>query len=559
MIPRRAVLAAGPAALAGCGRSEEGYLGRVEAPTLDPTLSTDLWEGYIISAMFEGLTSLHPATGDPMAGLATHCEGPAEGVRFTFYLRGHPQPRGTRLLNTSDLPREFSRGREAPAPGGPALWSDGTPITAHDLIYSWRRAVDPATGSVYCYLMDCIKNAAFIRAGTRTPDELGMRAVDDFALEVELRTPTPFFLQLVSHRVFCAVPRRGVEAHGALWTAARNIVVSGAFVLREWRPYERIVLTRNPHYYEAANVAMDEISFFPVVDGSTAVNLYRRGDGSVVQALLPQFLPALRRKKDFRIDPNFGTIYPLINTARAPLNDVRVRYALNMAIDKRAVADFAGAGQTAASSLVPRSDGYNPPKTLPVSIDGTGCDVLAFNPQAARELFAKAIGNRRPVRIEFLFPNLPDAKPVAEILQQQWKRTLGIEVILLNQELQIWLQSVYNKGFNGVTLWGDLGGFADPAWFLEQFTASSPANPTGWTDRRYDTMLAEAAATTDIAERMRKLSQCERILLGGMPFLPLYNWVTPYLCKPFVRGFGSNPLDSRQWKYTWIDTNWRAS
>ena len=685
MIPRRAMLAAGPLALAGCGKAEDAYFGRTEPPntqrlvyllgsepgTLDPTMSFSPNEAAVIHAMFEGLTSFDPGARSPVPSLATHFHVTSDGLRYTFWLTGHERSQV------------------------PARWSDGRAITAHDFVYSWRRAATPATAAPYGYLFApfvngraiadekkppeelgvralddfslevrlessvpffprllamrqfyavpsqaierhgsawtdpgnivtsgpftlrerrpydrilLVKNphyrearetrldeilfqpvvdgatsanlyrageasftmaldptlraglrAALIRAGTRKPDELGMRALDDFALEVELRTPAPFFLQMVSHRVFCAVPRRAVEAHGTSWTVPANIVVSGAFLLRERRPNERIVLGRNPHYYEAGNVAMEEIAFFPVVNGSTAVNLYRTGDGSLVQALLPRILPALRRKKDFRIDPNFGTIFPLINTARPPFSDVRVRYALNMAIDKRAVADFAGAGQTAVSSLVPRSLGYDPPKTLPLSIDGIECDVLAFNPREARELFGKATGNRRPVRVEFLYPNLPDARPVAEILQQQWKQTLGIDLILVNRELQIWLQNIFSKEFKGIALWGDLGGFADPAWFLDQFTETAAVNVTGWTDPRYDRMIGEAAAMRDRAERMRKLSDCERYLLGAMPFLPLYNWVTPYLCKPFVRGFGPNPLDFRQWKYVWIATNWRAS
>jgi oligopeptide transport system substrate-binding protein len=572
-IPRRTLIAAGSLALSACGRAEDAYFGRTEPPkaqrltyviggqpaTLDPAKSTDRWESYIIHAMFEGLTALHPATGDPMAALATHYEGTEDGVRYTFYLRGHAHPRGVRLPNTSDLPREFSRGRPAPAESKPARWSDGVTITAHDIVYSWRRVLDPVTGATYSYLMHYLRNAEEISAGKLKPDKLGLRAIDDFTLEIELRTPAPFFLQLLSHRVFCAVPHHTVEAYGPSWTDPEHIQASGSFVLREHRPNERIVLTRNAHYYEPAIVALQEITFLPVVDGSAAVNLYKTGDASVVQPLLPQLLPTLHRKKDFRAHSMFGAVFPLINTERTPFNDVRIRYALNMATDKRAVADFAGASRKAASSLVPRAEGYDPPKTLGVSIDGINCDVLSYNPQAARELYGKAIGDERPLRVEFLFPNLPEAKPVAEILQQQWKQTLGIELVLSNQELQNWLHTIFSKGYSGVAYWGDSGGYVDPAWFLDQFTTSSAANATGWADNRYDTMLGDAAATSNRADRLRKLSECERYLLGAMPFFPLYTDAWTYLCKPFVKGLGANPLDVQQWKYTWIDTNWRAS
>jgi len=231
-----------------------------------------------------------------------------------------------------------------------------------------------------------------------------------------------------------------------------------------------------------------------------------------------------------------------------------------MATDKRALADFAGESHSPALSLVPPGLGYNSPSSLPVTIDGKKYDVLAYDPPAARELFHKVVGPaRRPVQVQYLFPNLPEARPKVEVLQDLWRRTLGIELGLVQQELQTWLQTIFSKNYQGVADWGDIGGYLDPAWFLDQFTSSSAANGTGWADPRYDAMLASAAKISDPAERMSQLSACERHLLTGMPCLPIWNWVFPYLKKPYVKGLGENLIDRQQFKYAWIDTTWRTA
>jgi len=569
-ISRRRVLTAAPLALAAC-RQAQGYFGRTEPPesdrlvyligaepaTLDPAKSTDLWELYIVHALFEGLTTIHPVTGEPMAGLATHYQVSADGLRYTFFLRGHPAAVGVRLPNTSDLSPEFSRGRPAPPDNRVGRWSDGVAITADDFVYSWRRAVAPETAANYAFQLFCIQCAQDVTAGKRRPDELAVRARDAFRLEVDLREPTPFFLQLVSNRVFCAVPRHAIEAGETDWTEPGRLVSSGAFQLQHRRGGEEIILTRNPHYYEAGTVSLGELAFLSVTDGAANVNLYKTGDAALIQTYIPSLMPFLRRKKDFRAYPSFGTVFQALNSNRSPLNDVRVRYALNMGTDKRAIAEFMGVGRKPALGLVPPVSGYVAPKNLPVDIDGVDCDVLAFNPRAARELLVKAVGSRR-LRLEFLNPNLPEAKLVPQLFQQQWRENLGIELILVTQEVQTWIQSIYSHDYS-VAGAADYGGHLDPIWFLDSFTSQSTANTTPWTDPRYDEMLTAARSTVNPGDRLRKLAACERHLLRAMPVLPTYGDVWVYLRKPFVRGFGMNPMDRQQFKYTWIDRNWRTA
>ena len=301
---------------------------------------------------------------------------------------------------------------------------------------------------------------------------------------------------------------------------------------------------------------LSELVFLTVIDGTANVNLYETGDAALIQTNIPSLMPTLSRKRDFRSYPSCGAIFQVINTTKPPLDDVRVRYALNMGTDKRAIAAFMGVGRTPARNLVPPIDGYDAPSSLPVTIDGVSCDVLAFNPQAARELLGKAIGTR-PLRLEMLGPNLPEAKLLAQVFKHQWRETLGVELTLVTEELQTWIQSVFNKSYRGIAGWADYAGHLDPIWFLDAYRSESSAKWTGWTDPKYDAMLVEAGATTDRAERLRKLSECERYLLRAMPLVPLYADVWVYMRKPFVRGLGANPLDRQQFKYAWIDTNWR--
>jgi ABC-type oligopeptide transport system substrate-binding subunit len=256
----------------------------------------------IINALFEGLTKMHPVTLEPLAGLATHYESNPDRTRFTFYLRGHPSPGGIRLPNTDTLREEYragrltedlSRGHVAPSDALPARWSDGVFITAHDFAYAWRRVVDPKAASPNAAGLYVIRGAEEINRGAQHAVALGVRALDDFTLQVDFRTPTPFFLQLQSQRMFRAVPRHVIEEATARgretsWTEAGRIVTSGPFILREWHPYEQLVVVRNPHYYESALVGLDEIVFLPV-GGTTGMNLYIVG---MAHAMAGGFFPS---------------------------------------------------------------------------------------------------------------------------------------------------------------------------------------------------------------------------------------------------------------------------
>jgi ABC-type oligopeptide transport system substrate-binding subunit len=503
----------------------------------------------------------------------------ADNTQFTFYLRGHSAPRGIALPNTDTLRKayetgeideDFARGHSAPPDDIPARWSDGRVITAHDFVYSWRRVVDPATAADYASLLYYIKNAEEINSGKARPEDLAVRALDDFTFQVDMRAPTAFFVNMQSHHVFYPVPRQAIEAAIARgvessWTQPQHIVVSGAFTMKEWRPYDKILLVKNPNYYEADLVALQQITVLPINDNTTSVNIYKAGDTDAMSAnAIPQpFIPVLKRdKRDFYITPSLGSYFYLINTKKPPFDNVILRYALNMATDKAAITEFLAAGQTPALNLVPPIEGYDTPASLNLTTAGKSYDVLSYDPENARELLARAgypggIGrDGHRLTVEIMFNTLESHRQIAEIVQQQWRKNLNINVELVNQEWKVYLETLDNLHYNGVARRGWIGDYVDPNTFLDLFVTGSVNNGSGWTDPKYDAMLKEANSTVDPADRMSKLGECEQYLLRHMPFVPIYIYSWFYLRKPYVRGVAPTLLDQHPFKYMWIDTEW---
>jgi oligopeptide transport system substrate-binding protein len=569
---RRTLLGLGPLALASCVRSGE-YFGSTKQPrsqrlvyqvgaepeTLDPAKSQAGSENYIIPSLFEGLVTLHPGTHEPLAGITTHYQVSSDHMRFTFYLRGHRQPCGIRLPNAGE---DLSRGSTSPPDHLPARWSDGTFVTAHDFVYSWRRVLDPNTAAPNAAFLYCIRHAEEVNAGKRPVHALAVEALGDFALRVDMRAPTPFFLHLQDIMPFYAVPRQAVESAKqrgtpSSWTRPEHIVTSGPFMLREWKAYEAVRVQKNPYHYESNLVALEQITLLPIASAMANINLYKAGesDSMLGRLVAPVFLPLLRPKRDFETRPAFWCMFYVINTTRPPFDNVLVRYALNLATDKTASARFLGAGQTPASGLMPPLDGYANIEKLLVEIDGKPYDVLAYNPEAARVLLRKSgVSN---LRIEVLYPKRPSTQDLPEILQQQWRTALGAEVLPTVQEEKAWIQNRNALQYKGVAERGWWGDYLDPNTFLEPFLSGPSIIGSGWSDHQYDAMLADANAAVDRAGRMRKLGECERLLLRAMPILPLYYNTLSYLQKPYVRGLEPGKVDIVRFKHAWLDTNWR--
>jgi oligopeptide transport system substrate-binding protein len=568
-MPRRTLLAAAPAALVSCGQ-QGPYFGSTKPPArqrliyangnepdiFDPGTYSGGTEMRIINALFDGLTKFHPLTLEPLAALATHHEVNGNSTRFTFYLRGHRSPRGTRFANTDDLPEEFSRGRKAPPDGVPARWSDGEIVSAHDFVYSWRRVVDPRTGSADASYFYTIQNGKEIARGKCPLEALGVRALDDFTLEVNLCAPTAHFLAIQTQRAFVPVPRHAIEKGGA-W----GRVVSGAFTLKERRPYERVVLSRNPAYYEPDAVRLDEIVFLPVKH-DVLVDLYKTGDVDATDgAYMPsQFVRALRARRDFRSTPILERFGYAINVREPPFDNVLLRYALNMATNKKDIVEALEGGQLPSLGCVPPMKGYEPVASLPVDVNGTSFDVLRYDPEAARTLLSKAgfPGGRDSNGKRLTVTLILDGPPTtAQIVQQQWRTNLHIDVKLEPREFKVWLQMLLDVSYRDLANDPWTGKYPDPATFLDIYHSESGQNDTGWSDPKYDALLAAADAAPDRTARLQRLAACERFLLTAMPLIPVHFGVYSSLVKPYVRGWAWNALNEHHFKYVWIDQNWR--
>jgi oligopeptide transport system substrate-binding protein len=381
MMLRRTLIAAAPLTLAACRSGAPQHFGRTQPPSrqrlvylnrdepfsLDPALVSTSKEINITRCLFEGLTRNDPVTLATRAGLATHYQSQAGGRLLTFYLRGSRNPKGTALPGSEDWPS-----------GEPARWSDGRAITASDFVYSWRRVIDPRTGALLANHLFDVKNAEAIYTGkSASMKDLGIQAAEEFTLEVELRSPVPFFLKLTAAGVLVAVPRQAIEAAKqrgveSSWTEPGRIVVSGPFYLQERRPHDRIFFRRNPAYYDAGSVRLEELCFLQVTDGVTNVNLFKAGEAdSMSDTVLPsQFLPALEGAKELHVRPALDSYFYSINVERQPFHNPLLRYALNMATDKKAVASIVGAGRAVAATYVPPLPGYRPPERLEIPLQG---------------------------------------------------------------------------------------------------------------------------------------------------------------------------------------------
>jgi len=382
--------AAGAAFSGACGRARRRPSGRLtyllptEPDTLDPAKSPGGSEVWLISALFEPLIQPHPETAAPIAGLATHYKVERGGTRYTFYLRGHPSPEGIRLPGTESLPVEYSHARAAAPYDVPARWSDGTPLTAHDIVYTWRRYLSPETGCPNAYTLYCVAGAEAIIGGKIPTEELAVRAPDALTFQVDLHAPAPNFLLLCCSWNTFPLPRHAIEAarrrgREASWTEPGRLLASGPFVLKESRPRERIVIAKNPNYYDADGVVVEEIQFSAAADGVTVLNLFEAGmaDSMDGRVLPLQFVPRMRSKPEFHVRPACASHNWRISTKRPPLDNLLLRYALNMATDKDATTRFLGAGESPARSRVPPLEGYRPAQSLLVEINGRPYDILA--------------------------------------------------------------------------------------------------------------------------------------------------------------------------------------
>ena len=483
-----------------------------EPAALDPHLVTGYTEHRILVSLFEGLTTLDQKTLAVEPGAAESWTISADQLVYTFKI----QPN--------------------------ARWSDGTPVTAHDFVYGWKRHLSPDLGSEYSYMLWCLKNAQAYNEGKITEfNEVGVKALDDKTLEVTLAYPAPYFLSMQIHYAFFPVLKSNIEKFGKIddrnskWTLAGNMVSNGPFKLVEWKPNQIMRVERNEHYWDAADVRLDGIEFYPTENLLTEERMFRSGKVHLIETLLATKIDAYRKENPnvLRIEPFIGVYFYRFNTTRPPLDDPRVRRALAMAIDRQSICDSVmyGAATPAVALTPPNLAGY----TAKAHID--------YNVEEARRLLAEAgYSDGKGMRpIEILYNESEDHKRIAEAIQDMWKKNLNVDVTTNQQEWKVYLNSMTALNYDVVrSAW--IADFLDPINYTECFVTGGGNNRTGWSSPEYDALVEKARYCIDPAERYELLQQAEAIFLDGAPIAPIYVYKQKFLVSPELKGLDANPL-----------------
>ena len=501
--------------LASCGRVPDRadlvFINGAEPEALDPPLITAQATSRVGYAVFEGLTT-YDETGKAQPGVAERWEISPDGKRYTFHLRAN------------------------------AKWSNGEPVTADDFVYSWRRTASPEVASEYVGQLHYIRGMRDYSEGKlKDVNQLGVRAPDPATLEVELENPTSFFIDLCAFSTLLPVHRATVEKYADWPTNPKHHMGNGAFVLKEWRLFDRVRLVKNPHYWNAAAVAMQSIDILPAGRPMTAFNLYSTGVADLMmdKGLAPtSLMDQLRKRPDFHAASFLGNYFVRFNCKRKPFNDPRVRLAFSLVIDKQHLtANITRAGELPAYSFTPPGTGgtYQPPAGLDRDVE------------KARKLLAEAGypgGAGFPV-VYYLYRADSDLdQDIAVELQGIFKRELGVNMQLTRQEWTVYLNTQVSLDYDLCrSSW--VGDYNDPNTFLDMFITDGGNNRTGWSHKRYDELIAAAGRETDNAKRFEIFREAEKILVSDeAPICPLYYYVGIQFYDPErLGGVQSNLLD----------------
>jgi len=474
-----------------------------EPATLDPNLAESNVEFYIFNDLFEGLLRVGK-NGEVIPALATKWE--TKGTVWTFHLR--PE----------------------------AKWSNGDPVTADDFVFSWRRLTDPKTASPYgSYLASAyVLNAAEINAGSKPPSELGVKALDAHTLQVTLAEPNSYLLKQLVHFPVLPVNRKVVEQYGKNWTQPQNFVGNGAFKLAQWVVNEKVVLERNTQYWDNAHTVLNKVTFLPL-QGFPEVARFRAGEIELGYSAPPELYQQLKKNlgdEQLVTYPLLSTSYFAFNNRQPPFNDVRVRQALNLALDKQVIAGkVLGYGQQPAWTFTPTGAGGF---TLQPGV-AAGWSQEQRIAQAKKLLAEAGFNAQHPLRFTLLYSNDATIKKIVIAASAMWKKNLGAEVTLQNQERKVVLDNINNGQYSAAfSRW--LADYNDPSTFLNVFRSTSSENSAKYANEHYDRLLHQATAAQSPEQVQQAFQQAEDVLAVDTPVAPVYYEANATLVKPYVKG-----------------------
>ena len=494
-------------------RADLVIVNAVEPESIDPAIMTGLADSRVVLGLFEGLMRLDPVTAKGVPGIADRWEILDEGRVYIFHLRSN------------------------------AVWSTGEPITAHDVVYSWLRVLDPMTAADYAGLLFFLKHGEDYATGKiKDPSLVGVRALDDKTVRVELNGPTPFFLDVCALPSLTVVQRKAIEAHGDRWIMSRPVPTSGAYLLESWRIHDKIRVRKNPRYWDAANTRCEIVDYLPIDSATVAMNVYETGQADIIwdRNVIPtDLVDLLMKRPDCHTFNYLGTYFLRINVTRKPLDDVRIRKAFSLSIDRKYLTEKLNkAGEKPATHVVPKGiPNYDPPEGL------------GYDPDQARRLLAEAgyPGGKGFPRMHYLFNSAKQHQEVAVELQAMWRKELGIQIELRQVEWKVYLAALSSLDYDlGRSAW--LGDYVDPNTFLDLWMSNNGNNRTGWKNPRYDQLVRDGNMQTDPQKRAAMLREAETIVVReDVPIVPLFFYAGINLYDPTkIDGIWLNMLDEHR-------------
>ena len=503
-----------------------------EPESIDPALNTAVDGAVMINHMFEGLYKwIDDGNGVAklVLGQAESVDVNAEKTVYTFKIREN------------------------------AKWSDGQAVTASDFVYSWQRLVDPATAADYCYMADILLNANEIMAGEKDKSELGVKAIDEHTLEVTLHTPCPYFEEIMAFPSLMPVRQDMIEKGGDQWTFDLSTYVgNGPYKMESWEHNSKIRLVKSENYYDYAKLGPNAINFALMDDANAIYAAFNSGQLNFIEEVPVAEIPTLIEQGKLNIDKYIGTYYVCFQTQKAPFDDVRVRKAFSLAIDRNYIVEqITRTGQVPASGFVP----YGVNDALGIegddfrTVGGNYMDVskeaYEANCEEARRLLAEAGyegGAGFPV-VEYLYNTSDNHKAIGEALQQMWQDELGVTVNLVNQEWNTFLQT-RKEGNYSIARNGWIADYNDPMSFLDMWLTGGGNNDAHYSNAEYDALIMQAKSTSDAAERMRLMHQAEDILMGeDVVHAAIYFYTNKYMAQGFT-GMYYTPLGYYFFGYT---------
>lgn len=497
--------------ISGCGSSQtelpEGtisYAIKAEPASLDPALTTGLPESNAELELFEGLTRIDK-NGIPQPALAEKWEISSDGMTYRFYLREG------------------------------ICWSDGTPITADDFVYSWKRVLDPNTASQNAYMLFVLKNGEAYNSEEAAADDVGVRAIDERTLEVQLGEPAAYFLGLTSFHAFYPVPKHIVEVNPETWAGSdKNIVSCGPYILKKWIHSSEIIMMKNDNYWNKDNVKSPCIVMPISESAATRVNFLESGNADIVDEPPSADEARLRDLGLYKPYPMLGTIYYVFNLEKAPFDNPKVRQAFAMSLERENfVRNVVKSGKEPAYAFVPPGMIINKNDFRSGSYE----KLMQENAEEARKILKESGYNGEAITL--LYGTSESSKVICEGIQDMWKKNLGIEVELVNQETKVFYDSRDNGDYQ-IAYANWIADFSDPMNFLDIYY--DPNNESRYKNPKFIELVAKAKQETDGVKRAEYMHEAEQLLIDDYVIIPLYYSSMNLVINPRIKGYFTSPM-----------------